>query len=1273
LTVRTSTFANRSSVVGLRRNSTSSPSAPTSSAPSSTTSSDLSLSVPPFPDQLSSSSSSSKEDFDPSTIPGYLALKQAFESHDAKTISSSVTHYRSTCPTPTTAGYNMALQALHSVREPGAPLTPLLETYNEMLAKDLMPNIRTYRTLITALCERDHEIMRVTSTLEGRMKRRNALGLSSQMADEADSKRIAALSKENNFASAFLLFQAVSALRNIPLHANLYTLLLRSCVYHKSIDAAIRIFAHLERHSSTVLPTARIYYHLIGVYNACGDYNGAREVFEEFREMSKKEGAIYWADEDNSPTPSRLARISQSQIWTEMIKAHFSASEPSSALTLFEQMLDTPRGLEFGPEDPPMPCIGTYTAIIRGFCTAGDLDTALVWFWKLLEREGAGSPRGRSVYEPIQDPVKPHVGAWIVLLEELAKAGRVKELNALFERMGEEEGVRELIRGMDRILVAGANMEYLAERKESLSTEEYGEIVQFVLDKVLLFGPPTSPSPTSSTSTSTSTSTSVKNGKEYFPEHWALRREEFHFTANHVLLLLLGASPSSSSASSTSTSSVSRSAVTSPAAPTGSNGLGQSFIGLKDALALARTYEDKLLFIMNEDLAPYFIRSYITSLSTSESSGRDLHSELTKEEWSMLMFAVASNELPGYNERTFVKREGYIPLTGVEKKAIAAITTSSLLRELAKTSIDPEEFDVRAKRHIIRALTERLGVEGAVGLLKDLGGKFEMLLDKWQYVESPSADFPFAQPPTYAIIDESHGRYVDEYFPSNRRLTARDGFSRFIEGLSKGIYPPAEVIGRLINAMGRLGDRDAVRKLYDSAQIVLSSMEQNLNGGKEGSLALAWFQVEDQMIIALAHAGDLDSANVHRERIMSQGGAPSADAYGALITGIKDTTDDVSNAMQLWIESQSRGVKPNMFLYNTIISRLAKARKAEFALELFHQMKASGIYPSSVTYGAVIAACCRVGDAHSAEALFAEMQRSRKYTPRVPPFNTMIQLYTHTKPNMEKVTYYYNAMKAARVAPSAHTYKLLLDAYGTIQPVNTKAMEDIFAALVADRQVQVNGTHWAALINSYGCAQKNLEKALAIFDSIPTHPSTQPHSNLPDAVVYEALINVLVTLHQTDLIPSYLARLRRAQVHMTAYIANLLIKGHAAAGNLGLAREVFEGLLDPPMGVAAPMNHAPHDGKVGSASSMSAPADAPVYREPSTWEAIVRAELGAGNRQEALDLISRMQARAYPPAVVHRVSGILHDEPSSPYGSFIPPSESPSSSAGLFPLYATYQ
>ena len=158
-------------------------------------------------------------------------------------------------------------------------------------------------------------------------------------------------------------------------------------------------------------------------------------------------------------------------------------------------------------------------------------------------------------------------------------------------------------------------------------------------------------------------------------------------------------------------------------------------------------------------------------------------------------------------------------------------------------------------------------------------------------------------------------------------------------------------------------------------------------------------------------------------------------------------------------------------------------------------------------------------------------------------------------------------------------------------------MQNTFTQLVKDKSVAVQGSHWAALINAHGCVDKDLNKAIAVFDSIETHPSTlTSQARLPDAVVFEALINVFVTRRRTDLVPEYLERLQQSGVHMTAYIANLLIRGYATAGNIEEARKVFESLADPPVGVAAPHNHAPHDTSVPPRIS----PNKLVYREVSS-------------------------------------------------------------------------
>jgi pentatricopeptide repeat protein len=374
---------------------------------------------------------------------------------------------------------------------------------------------------------------------------------------------------------------------------------------------------------------------------------------------------------------------------------------------------------------------------------------------------------------------------------------------------------------------------------------------------------------------------------------------------------------------------------------------------------------------------------------------------------------------------------------------------------MASHGVDFTDFANDIKVEVLQILEAQYGGEqGRTEFLKKLGSSYadavkdpEMLkFDALQEdLSQPTSPLLQAEPtslsasPTYSsscadsestLVPSSpsglmvHGlltRTLQELlnYGSQQKAKLAPAYRLFQKNLSNRMVPEPSAIAALIQAFGRAGDLEKVRELYTVAQEVFPLLDRTVQLD-------AWAHVEDRMIIALAHAGFPDAAHVHRMRILDQGLTPSADAYGVLIQHVKDTTDDTSGAMALFREAQERGVKMNLYLYNNIISKLSKARKADYALELFQQMKASYVVPSSITYGAVIGACARVGDVRSAGLLFQEMVHSKNFKPRVPPYNTMMQLHTTTKPNRISALHYYNEMRQAGVQPSAHTYKVRL-------------------------------------------------------------------------------------------------------------------------------------------------------------------------------------------------------------------------------------------------------
>lgn len=179
--------------------------------------------------------------------------------------------------------------------------------------------------------------------------------------------------------------------------------------------------------------------------------------------------------------------------------------------------------------------------------------------------------------------------------------------------------------------------------------------------------------------------------------------------------------------------------------------------------------------------------------------------------------------------------------------------------------------------------------------------------------------------------------------------------------------------------------------------------------------------------------------------------------------------------------------------------------------------------------------------------------------------STMMQLHLQSHPSRELVLHYYNQMVQANVAPSAHTYKLLLDTYGTLEPVDLGAMQTVFNNLCKDTSVSVTGTHWASMIHATGNVAGNAQEAIDMFESIPTHPSNKKGGPI-EPVCWEALMSVLAQHKMVAEMESYRAKMKEQGIKSTAYVYNMLIKGFANNGQIEDARAVFESMGDGEMG-----------------------------------------------------------------------------------------------------------
>lgn len=906
--------------------------------------------------------------------------------------------------------YNAAMNAFTAVRKTHEPLTPILDLYNDMVSRSVIPDIGTYTPLILSLTSRDQEVVELIEYLEKRATRKRLAGQYSKQLQEKDDNMMLSLRKENNFSSAMVLFQAGSLLPYSSFNVWVYSSLLRSCAVYGHVNAALRVFGHMEKRKG-LQHLALPYKYLLETYSKSGNLPAAIEVFNAYVQAAKA-GKISREELEHSDEhvvqPWRANHVG---IWNSLITAYFNNGQPSEALGVLEQMLGPDASPDFTLEQIPSPCPATYTGVIQGFIASGDLDSAITWFDRLLQERDLPSQNPTQSSSTV---TKPHLQAWRELVQALAIDGsRLTDLNRLVELACKERLAD--IPVLESTMVVHANLRHL----DTLLPTAPEAIVPALKKLMEIHG-------------------SVFDSKEPFAPTAKSRDAADEIGSVHLatVKLLVGLGEMERAVDLLERYATGVLQRCAEAEATGAVGaqialehhsnlryfLVESSAAFFTADVDARSLKTSMRLARIADQAGLPPRAavaaqYLSAYVRASDADKAL---VSPQEWCLLLEA-AVNAMAA--ARSAVENPLFQPLpesfdifqlvSDMAAKGVdlndAKPTVFSLFGSAVSESYDPDT---------IRARLEHLPPAFRAKLESTLPRPRSSVQKSISPGEGPELLLPETASSQKVQIDRGQHQYIEECLYANN-MSALTAYSRFETGAQLGLYPRPEVIGRLISALGRLGDVEKVHKAYAASQLVLAAM-----GHDKPAQSLAWFQVEDQMIIGLAHAGDPQSAHVHRLRILEQGGVPSADAYGALIEHVKDTTDDTNGAMALFEEAVAAGVHPNIYLYNTAISKLAKARKADHALALFEQMKSLHIRPTSVTYGALIAACCRVGDVASAEALFNEMTSQPNFKPRVPPYNTMMQMYTHTKPDRHRVLHYYNELLRANVKPTAHTYKV---------------------------------------------------------------------------------------------------------------------------------------------------------------------------------------------------------------------------------------------------------
>lgn len=538
-----------------------------------------------------------------------------------------------------------------------------------------------------------------------------------------------------------------------------------------------------------------------------------------------------------------------------------------------------------------------------------------------------------------------------------------------------------------------------------------------------------------------------------------------------------------------------------------------------------------------------------------------------------------------------------------------------ILEDITADIAGPARFGWLLENLISRAIMPATETENVIerALINVDRAQLSGMWNAYRYPQTPLPITPVVSYQAPPGFDESFDPYasrtdvkgsniINELLerPQNRRTT--EAFSKFRNMRRLGRVPRMFTYGKLIESAAKDNNLTLAHEL-------LAMAKQDVPfDARYRVVRFGWQQILDHMVAGCLTVDQRDLAARFHQDLLDMGAAPSANTFGLYITTLKDNTktfDEASEAVTIFLRARSEGVEPSSFLYNALIGKLGKARRIDDCLFYFGEMRNLGVRPTSVTYGTVVNALCRVSDEKFAEEIFEEMEACTNYKPRPAPYHSLMQFFLTTKRDKSKVLAYYERMRSKGIEPTVHTYKLLMDTHATLGPVNMPAAE----AVLEDMRVTgiaPQAVHYASLIHAKGCVLHDMPGARALFDAVIAEGKI---NSLP--CMYQALFESLNANHQVVDSEALLQDMLARRIEVTPYIANALIHGWTLEQNIGKAKEAFDRV------------------------SLS-------RREPSTYEAMVRAYLAVENRDAAKRVVGEALSRGYPNAVAGRIAELVH-------------------------------
>ncbi|CAK9146826.1 unnamed protein product [Ilex paraguariensis] len=276
---------------------------------------------------------------------------------------------------------------------------------------------------------------------------------------------------------------------------------------------------------------------------------------------------------------------------------------------------------------------------------------------------------------------------------------------------------------------------------------------------------------------------------------------------------------------------------------------------------------------------------------------------------------------------------------------------------------------------------------------------------------------------------------------------------------------------------------------------------------------------------------------------------PNIYVYNSFISKLC-TDGDMGTASNVFHEMSESGLRPDCFSLTTIIGGYCKIRDVNAALMFLGKMLKLGIQPSVTTYTTLVDGYCKSGDVDMAEHLFQNML-AESLVPDIVAYNTLMDGYGR-KGLLHKAFGLLDMMKSAGVSPDIVTYNTII--HSLILRGFVSEAEGILEELII-RGFSPDVVTFTNIVGGFS-KKGNFEEAFLVWFYMSEH-----HIK-PDVVTCSALLNGYCTERRMDEANALFNKMLDVGLIPDLVLYNTLIHGFCSVASVDDACRLVDMMIE---------------------------------------------------------------------------------------------------------------